>query len=105
MSDDFMRICPLDEIVEGSVQSRTVDGRMILLARDNDGVYALDDVCTHDGGELGAGDLVNGQVQCPRHGARFDLKTGAATRMPAVIGIRTHVVKIEDGEVYVKIAD
>ena len=54
---------------------------------------AIDNICTHDGGNLGEGNVVKGQIQCPRHGARFDLKTGQVTRMPAVIGINTYESK------------
>ena len=91
-----------DEPAERHVQ---VANMVLAKSRRHGVVYAVDDVCTHDGGELGAGDIVNGQIQCPRHGARFDLKTGDATQMPAVIGIGTYRVKIEDGNILVSLND
>ena len=59
--------------------------------------WAIEDVCTHDDGPLGEGTLNGGEVECPRHGARFDVRTGAATRMPAIVPVRTFPVRVEDG--------
>lgn len=101
MVEKFVKVCREDDIDEGSIRNFNVDGKSIALAKYGGELYAVDDICTHDGGDLGGGDLVDGQVQCPRHGARFDLKTGEATQMPAVIGIGTYKVKIEDGDVVV----
>lgn len=101
MSDEFKRLCADNEIAEGMVKTFEIHGQAIAVARYGGVVYAVDDICTHDGGELGAGDIVNGQIQCPRHGARFDLKTGAATQMPAVIGIKSYRIKIENGDILV----
>jgi 3-phenylpropionate/trans-cinnamate dioxygenase ferredoxin subunit len=61
-----------------------------------DGQYfAIEDVCTHDGGSLDQGDLEGDEIECPRHGARFNVRTGDATLMPAVMPVRTFPVKIE----------
>jgi len=65
--------------------------------------YAVQDLCTHDDGPLGEGTLVDGQIQCPRHGARFDVKTGAVGRMPAIVPIRVYPVKVEGEDVLVQI--
>lgn len=105
MADGFVKVCDGLELVEGAVKTVSADEKLILLARYRGIVYAVDDICTHDGGELGDGDLVDGQVQCPRHGARFDLKTGDATRMPAIIGIGTYDVKVENGQIFVAVGD
>lgn len=64
--------------------------------------YALEDVCTHDDGPLGEGSLKGGELECHRHGARFCVKTGAARRMPAVVGVRTFPVKVSGGSVEVE---
>jgi len=101
MTSDFVRICAEDELAEGEIMPVKFEDKRILLARYDGEVYAIDDICSHDGGELGDGDLVDGQIQCPRHGARFDLKTGAATRMPAIIGIDSYETKIEDGAIFI----
>lgn len=59
--------------------------------------YAIDDVCTHDGGALDQGELEGAEIECPRHGARFDVRTGAVTQLPAFQPVETHAVR-RDGE-------
>jgi len=103
MVEEYTRICAEAEIAEGEVRSFEVNGRPIAVAKYESVIYALDDICTHDGGDLSEGNIIKGQIQCPRHGARFDLKTGEVTRMPAVFGVETHEVKIVDGEVHVAV--
>jgi 3-phenylpropionate/trans-cinnamate dioxygenase ferredoxin subunit len=63
--------------------------------------YAIEDVCTHDGGPLDQGDLQGDEIECPRHGACFNVRTGQATRMPAVMPVLTYPVKIEGDRVLV----
>ncbi len=101
MPDEFVKVCGVSELAEGALKTVIIEDKVILLARYKGDVYALDDVCTHDGAELADGDIVDGQIQCVRHGARFDLKTGAVTRMPAIFGISAYPVKIEDGAILV----
>ncbi|UCD94286.1 MAG: non-heme iron oxygenase ferredoxin subunit [Candidatus Zixiibacteriota bacterium] len=97
----FIRVCRFDEIEEGKTKVIMFEGREILLARQNGKVYALENICSHDGGILGEGAVVDGQVECPRHGARFDIETGQAMRMPAVAEIESFEVRIADGDVLV----
>jgi 3-phenylpropionate/trans-cinnamate dioxygenase ferredoxin subunit len=103
MAREFTKVCAENEIEEGGIKTISLEGRPLALAKYEGHIYAIDDICTHDGGDLGEGDVVKGQIQCPRHGARFDLKTGQVTRMPAVIGIGTYEVKIDNGFIYVAI--
>ena len=66
-------------------------------------IYAIEDVCTHDSGPLVEGTIVNGcQVQCPRHGARFDIRTGAALSFPAFEPTNTYAVQLRDGEIWIE---
>lgn len=103
MTSEFSRACAEGDIADGQVRTFEINGQPIALAKYDGQIFAVADVCTHDGGDLGAGDVVKGQIQCPRHGARFELKTGKVTRMPAVFGIETYEVKIEDGQVFVAV--
>lgn len=64
--------------------------------------YCIADLCTHDGGPLEDGELFECQIECPRHGARFDIRTGKVTRLPATDPIPTYPVMVEDGVVYVE---
>ena len=64
-------------------------------------LFAIEDVCTHDGGSLDQGDLEGDEIECPRHGARFNVRTGEATLMPAVMPVRTFPIKIDGDRVLV----
>lgn len=67
--------------------------------------YALDDRCTHAESTLSGGEVEDGEIACPLHGARFDLKTGAAITPPATMPVRRHDVKTEGDDVWVKLSD
>ena len=103
MVTEFIRVCEEKDIKDGELKEIEIEGRLIALAKYDGVIYAVDNICTHDGGTLSQGAVVKGMVQCPRHGARFDLKTGQVIRMPAVIPIGTYEVKIENGEVLLAI--
>jgi 3-phenylpropionate/trans-cinnamate dioxygenase ferredoxin subunit len=63
--------------------------------------YAIDDLCTHDGGALDQGELEDAEIECPRHGARFDVRSGAAVQLPAFEPVATHDVRVEGDTVQV----
>lgn len=65
-------------------------------------LYAVEDTCTHDGGDLAGGEVFGFEVECPRHGARFDVRTGAVTRPPAVTPIASFPVKEEGGRIWTR---
>lgn len=93
----------MSEIADGQMMLSEVDDRLVILFRKGDQVYCMDDVCTHDGGSLSDGDLDGQQIECPRHGARFNLCTGEALTMPATEDNKMHNVKIENDEILVSI--
>ena len=76
---------------------------MVALFHVDGRFYAIDDVCTHDGGPLADGELRDHKISCPRHGAKFDIRTGAALTMPAVRATRAHEVKVEANGVWVRL--
>ena len=78
-----------------------VDGLEILLCNVGGCIYAIEDVCTHEGTPLDGGPLDDVRITCPRHGAVFDVTTGAVLALPAIVPLRTFPVQIEDGQVYV----
>ena len=63
-------------------------------------LYAVEDTCTHDGGELAGGEVFGFEVECPRHGARFDLRNGAVTKPPAYEPIASFPVREEGGAIW-----
>lgn len=82
----------------------TVDVDDVLIAVFNlDGeYYAIEDICTHDGGELTGGNVEENEIICPRHGARFDITTGEALTEPAYEDLPTFPVRVRDGMVQVR---
>jgi len=66
-------------------------------------LYCIEDVCTHDDGPVAEGPVTENMIECPRHGARFDIRTGAVMGMPAVMPIRTFQVKVDEGAVLVQV--
>jgi 3-phenylpropionate/trans-cinnamate dioxygenase ferredoxin subunit len=73
----------------------------ILLCNAGGQIYAIEDVCTHDGGPLDQGELEGECIVCPRHGATFDVRTGDALTLPAVVPVMTFPVSIEGDDVFV----
>jgi len=100
---EFIRVCGVDEVPDPGRTLVDVDGDLVAVFRVDGVFHAIDDVCTHDGGPLADGELIGHAVACPRHGARFDVRTGAALSMPAVRATRSHEVKVEDGSVWVRL--
>ena len=92
-----------DELEFGRVKVVEAGGRRIALCRTEEGWYAIDDLCTHDGGPLDQGELFGFEIECPRHGARYDIRTGRATRLPAVRPVRTYPTRVRDGIVEVEV--
>ncbi len=93
---------PLESIPEGEAVAISAGRRMIAVARGDAGFYAIEDICTHDGAPLTGGTVEAAQIICPRHGARFCLRTGAALTPPAYEPVRVFETKIEDGRLWVR---
>ena len=97
----FIRLGKLEEIPENGTKVFQAGKRRILVARWEGKLYAIDDRCTHDNGPLGEGTFDHGEVECPRHGARFDIKTGKALCLPAVGAVCSYSAEERNGDVYV----
>jgi metal-sulfur cluster biosynthetic enzyme/nitrite reductase/ring-hydroxylating ferredoxin subunit len=102
---EFVRVIDVGDVPDPGKTLVEVEGEMVALFHVQGGWYAIDDVCTHDGGPLADGELRDFRIACPRHGAKFDIRTGAALTMPAVRPTRAHDVKVEDGGVWVRLRD
>src|SRR4029450_11437956 len=82
-----------------------IDGVLVAVFNIGGAFYAIDDLCTHDGGELAGGAVEGDIVICPRHGARFCLRTGAALPPPAYEPVRTYATRVVDGTVEIEVPD
>ncbi|HTA37987.1 MAG TPA: non-heme iron oxygenase ferredoxin subunit [Candidatus Acidoferrales bacterium] len=96
------RVAALSEIQPGTTRRIELAGLSMLLCNVDGSVYAIEDVCTHDGGPLDQGELEGACVVCPRHGATFDVRSGDPT-MPAVMPVATFPVDVRGDDVYVEI--
>ena len=98
-----VRVGPLDDIAEGGVKIVQAGSLFLGIYRIDGQVYALEDRCSHDDGPLCEGEREGFEVVCPRHGARFDLRTGAVLSLPATEDVEAFPVEVRDGEVYVEV--
>ena len=100
---DYVTVAKSEDVPPGTAKTYEVNGKSIALCNVDGAYYAIDDVCTHDGGPLGEGYLEGDEIECPRHGARFDVKTGRALTLPAVMPVNAYPVQVEDGEIKVQV--
>lgn len=98
----WTRVAPLADFPPGSRRVVDVDRLRAAVFHIDDGFHAIEDVCTHDGGELASGELIGCEITCPRHGARFDVRTGAVTAPPAYEAVAVLPVRVENGWVEVR---
>ncbi len=92
---------PTSELRDGQAVSIPVGRRMVALVRSGDAYFAIEDVCTHDGAELTGGSIEGTEIICPRHGARFCLRTGEALSPPAYEPVRVFETRIEGEHLWV----
>jgi 3-phenylpropionate/trans-cinnamate dioxygenase ferredoxin subunit len=101
----FVKIGVASDVPDGRAETFDVEDRRIAIYRLDGAYFAIEDVCTHDGGPLAEGDVDAGEVICPRHGARFDIRTGAVRCMPAVTPVETYPVRVDGDDLYVGLPD
>jgi 3-phenylpropionate/trans-cinnamate dioxygenase ferredoxin subunit len=100
----MLRVCSVDELPEGEV-TRLDTVPPIAVFHAESGFFALDDTCTHQDASLAEGYLEGCEVECPLHAACFDLRTGVPNGLPATRPVRTHEVLVQDGTVFVVMAE
>lgn len=101
----FVRIGSIDEIPVGSMRAFEIEHNRFVVAHTESGFFAVVDECSHDSAPIGDGRVHGHEVECTRHGARFDLETGAVTAPPAVAPIDTLEVKIDRDNILVFLED
>ena len=102
---EFLKVAKLSDVPDPGKMLVEVEDRLVVIFHVDGSVYCLDDICTHDGGPLGEGTLSGTQIACPRHGAKFDICTGAALSMPATEATAAHEVRVEEGNIFVRISE
>ena len=100
---EFLDIAPASELPNGERLFIEVESRSIVIFNIADQFFAIADICTHDDGPLGDGDLEGYNIVCPRHGAEFDVRTGKVMQMPAVVDVPAYPVRVVDGMIQVGI--
>lgn len=101
MAVTFQRVAAISEIPRGQSRVFEVDGKRVSVCNVEGEIFAIADLCSHDDGPLGEGELTDHQIECPRHGARFDLKTGKALCLPAVLPIPVYKVELRGEEIWI----
>ena len=99
---DWFDVVEDASLAEGKQAAADVDGVAVAVFRIDGALYAVQDVCTHDGAEIASGTRENGEIVCPRHGARFCLKTGKVLRGPAYEDLPCFPVRVLDGVIQVR---
>ncbi len=94
---DWADVAPAGDVPRGEHRVYELDGRFVAVYNVQDVLYAIEDVCTHDGNPLSDGPVEGLEVICSRHGARFCLRTGAALTPPAYEPVATYAVAERDG--------
>ena len=99
---DWQDVAAAEELAPGTHRVVDVDGAQVAVFNLDGRYYAIEDVCTHDGGTLTGGTVEGEEIVCPRHGARFSIRTGAVLAPPAYEPIHAFPVRVEDGRVQVR---
>ena len=101
MPDDFVKVAQTDELQPGQMKAVDAGDDRILIVNVNGEYRALDETCTHALAGLSEGEIVGGELECPLHGATFDLDTGEALSPPASQPLTTYQVRVEGGDILV----
>lgn len=97
----WVKVASTDEVPAGSMKQVTVEDEDIALYHAEEGFYATSDVCTHASESLTRGTLSGCIVACPKHGGKFDIRSGAAVAFPCVIPVQTYDVEVRGTDIYI----
>jgi 3-phenylpropionate/trans-cinnamate dioxygenase ferredoxin subunit len=101
MPERLVKAAMKSDIKPGAMKAVEIEGLPIGICRVGDSFYAIGDMCTHDGAPLDGGEMVGDQIECPRHGARFDVKSGKAMCLPAVTPVPIYRLEEKGEELWI----
>jgi 3-phenylpropionate/trans-cinnamate dioxygenase ferredoxin component len=101
----YYPVCPTDELPEGERLFIELGDEQVVIYNLDGEYYAIADTCTHDQGPLGEGEVEDHEIICPRHGARFDIRTGEVLSLPAVQDVPTFPVRVNEGMVKIGVEE
>ncbi len=102
---EFQYAAETSEISDGEKLLVEIQERLVILLQTGNEYFCMDDVCTHDGGTLSDGSFAGHEIVCPRHGAKFDIRTGCPLTMPATQPTKIHQVKVDGNQILVKLSN
>ena len=102
---EFVKVARVEELPPGERLHYDFEEETVIVLNVNGTFYCIADLCSHDDGPLEDGEVEGFEIECPRHGARFDVRDGRALCLPATRPIPHFAVKIEDGDIYVESPD
>jgi len=98
---EFVEIAPASELPNGERLFVELEGKSIVIFNIAGQFFSIADVCSHDDGPVGEGDIEGYTITCPRHGAEFDIRSGKVLQLPAVVDIPAYPVRVVDGMIQV----
>jgi 3-phenylpropionate/trans-cinnamate dioxygenase ferredoxin subunit len=98
---EYVAVATRAELPNGARKIVEIDGKAIAVFNIAGAYYAIADVCSHDDGPVAEGELDGNEIECPRHGARFDVRTGKVLSFPAIVDIPAYPVKVEGEEILI----
>lgn len=105
LDESKIKVADTGDIPEGEARVFNVENISIAICNVGGTYYAIENVCTHDNGPLGEGRLIGTQIECPRHGARFDVTSGEVKKQPAYSPVPTFPVQIDNGAIFIDITN
>lgn len=98
---EWITVATTDELLNGTRKILEIDGQPVAVFNINNEYYAIADVCSHDDGPVAEGELIDYEIECPRHGAHFDVRNGKVLSFPAIVDIPAYQVRVEDQEIQI----
>ncbi|MGI0006534.1 MAG: Rieske (2Fe-2S) protein [Nitrosotalea sp.] len=102
MAQDFKNILKVNEILPGQMNVVEFEGKTVCVANVEGKFYAINNICTHEGGPLNEGTLSDYEVECPWHGARFDIRSGEVKSPPAESPVSIYEIKVEGDNIWMR---